>query len=89
MPQFELERMLLMPQASKTLSMLLTSLLLSPQQRLKINEQPYMPYRVWARKLAHKTMLWYRCFQREGRDTQKVRRVAASEQPSIDRLRET
>ncbi|KAG7177152.1 hypothetical protein Hamer_G000396, partial [Homarus americanus] len=71
-PQYELERMLLMPRASRTLAMLLTSLLSSPQQRQKLNEKPYMPYKVWARKLAHKTLLWYRCYYRENRDPQKV-----------------
>lgn len=71
-PQYELERMLLMPQASRTLAMLLTSLLSSPQQRQKLSEKPYMPYKVWARKLAHKTLLWYRCYFRENQDSQKV-----------------
>ncbi|KAK7066542.1 hypothetical protein SK128_019295, partial [Halocaridina rubra] len=71
-PQYELERMLLMPQASRTLAMLLTSLLSSPQQRQKLSEKPYMPYKVWARKLAHKTLLWYRCYSRENQDPQKV-----------------
>lgn len=71
-PQYELERMLLMPRASRTLAMLLTSLLSSPQQRQKLSEKPYMPYKVWARKLAHKTLLWYRCYYRENRDAQKV-----------------
>ncbi|XP_068200989.1 uncharacterized bromodomain-containing protein 10-like isoform X2 [Palaemon carinicauda] len=71
-PQFELERMLLMPQASRSLAMLLTSLLSSPQQRQKLGEKPYMPYKVWARKLAHKTLLWYRCYFRENQDSQKV-----------------
>lgn len=71
-PQYELERMLLMPRASRTLAMLLTSLLSSPQQRQKLNEKPYMPYKVWARKLAHKTLLWYRCFSRENQNSQKV-----------------
>lgn len=72
-PQYELERMLLMPRASRTLAMLLTSLLSSPQQRQKLSEKPYMPYKVWARKLAHKTLLWYRCYYRENQDSQKVR----------------
>ncbi|KAK3855736.1 hypothetical protein Pcinc_037881 [Petrolisthes cinctipes] len=71
-PQYELERTLLMPRASRTLAMLLTSLLSSPQQRLKLSEKPYMPYKVWARKLAHKTLLWYRCYHRESRNSQRV-----------------
>ncbi|CAL4062753.1 unnamed protein product, partial [Meganyctiphanes norvegica] len=71
-PQYELERALLMPAASKTLSMLLTSLLSSPQQRQKLGEKPPMPYRIWARKLAHKTLLWFRCYSRENRNPAKV-----------------
>ena len=72
--QYELERILLLPECSSTLSVLMTSLLSSPQMRQRLGgaELPPMPYPVWARKLAQRSSQWYKCYHREGQDPYKV-----------------
>ena len=69
---YELERMLLIPQSSMTLRILMTSLVSSPQQRQKITEKPYMPYSVWARKLATKVFAWYKSYHKEKKNAEKI-----------------
>jgi hypothetical protein len=51
--QYELEHMFLMPEASALLATLMTSLLSSPNQRVKLAESPPTPYAVWSAKVAN------------------------------------
>ncbi|RXG56253.1 hypothetical protein Avbf_04870 [Armadillidium vulgare] len=70
--QYEMERIFMIPEASITMRMLMTSLVSSPLQRLKLSEKPYMPYNVWARRLANKTFHWYRVYSRESHNPIKL-----------------
>lgn len=71
-PQYEVERMFLMPRASKTLAVLMTSLLSPPIQRPKLQHLPPMPYFVWSRKLSQRVAVWYRMFQTRNQDWSKL-----------------
>nr|KAG5694164.1 hypothetical protein BaRGS_001491 [Batillaria attramentaria] len=59
-PQFELERCLAMSRQSTTLQLIMTSLLSTPFQRLKIDKKTLMPYSVWTFKLTKKLDVWYK-----------------------------
>ncbi|KDR14894.1 hypothetical protein L798_11113 [Zootermopsis nevadensis] len=59
---FELERIILMPQASKSLAALMTTLLSTPQFRMKLHTKPPMPYKIWTRKLEFKVSSWYKIY---------------------------
>ena len=65
--QYELEHMLLMPQASVLLATLMTSLLSSPNQRVKLAEAPPTAYSVWSAKIQNRVAEWYRTYNREAR----------------------
>lgn len=39
---------------------------------MRLAELPPMPYAVWTSKLAARTQLWYRAFNREKGDTQRL-----------------
>nr|CAD7606573.1 unnamed protein product [Timema genevievae] len=65
---FELERVFLIPQASHALATLMTSLLVSPLVRLKLDNMPPMSYRLWSRKLAYKVANWYKVFHKYDSD---------------------
>lgn len=67
-PQFELERCLAMSQQSPTLHLIMTSLLSTPFQRLKIDRKKVMPYSVWTFKLTKKLDVWYKVLSDCGRD---------------------
>lgn len=58
----ELERSLLMPEKSSLLALLMTCLLVAPQQRPKSLLQHPMPYRVWNDRLRNRLQNWYRTF---------------------------
>ena len=49
--QWELERGLAVPRESSTVQLVMTSLLSTPHQRLKLDTKPTMPYRMWEEKL--------------------------------------
>lgn len=72
LPQYEIERMFLMPQASKSLAILMTSLLSPPIQRPKLNQIPPMPYSIWSRKLSQRVAVWYKMFQTRNHDGSKI-----------------
>ncbi|XP_063229611.1 uncharacterized protein LOC134534880 [Bacillus rossius redtenbacheri] len=57
---YEVERMLLMPQASHALARLVTSLLISPKLRQAMLHLPPMSYHMWSRRLALRVSSWYR-----------------------------
>lgn len=58
----ELERSLLMPEKSSLLALLMTCLLVAPQQRPRSLLQHPMPYRVWNDRLRNRLQNWYRTF---------------------------
>lgn len=64
--QYELEHMFLMPEASALLATLMTSLLSSPNQRVKLAESPPTPYAVWSLRISSRVSEWYRTYNREG-----------------------
>uniref|UniRef100_A0A1B6GTD1 Bromo domain-containing protein n=1 Tax=Cuerna arida TaxID=1464854 RepID=A0A1B6GTD1_9HEMI len=68
----ELERMLLMPQASNTLATLITSMLIPPLFRAKLEVGPAMPYSVWTERLSTKVTSWYRNYHSKGDSTVEV-----------------
>lgn len=70
--QTELERMLLMPEASKTLATLITSMLIPPLARSKLEAGPAMPYSIWTNKLSTKVSSWYRVYHSKGDSTVEV-----------------
>ncbi len=65
--QYELEHMFLMPEASALLATLMTSLLSSPNQRIKLAESPPTPYAVWSARISSRVLEWYRTYNKEGR----------------------
>ena len=69
--QFELEHMFLMPRASVLLATLMTSLLSSPNQRVKLADSPPTPYAIWAARVNSRVAEWYRTYNREGRNAVK------------------
>ncbi|KAF0299250.1 uncharacterized protein FJT64_027975 [Amphibalanus amphitrite] len=71
-PLYEMERMLLLPQSSETLAVMMTSLVSPPLVRAKLNTMPPMPYHVWTAKLAARATIWYRAFVRERGCTQRL-----------------
>ena len=70
--QYELEHMFLMPQASTLLATLMTSLLSSPAQRMKLAEAPAVPYDTWSAKLNARVADWYRSYNRESKNSLKT-----------------
>ncbi|XP_043241574.1 uncharacterized protein KIAA2026-like [Amphibalanus amphitrite] len=71
-PLYEMERMLLLPQSSETLAVMMTSLVSPPLVRAKLDTMPPMPYHVWTAKLAARATIWYRAFVRERGCTQRL-----------------
>ena len=63
--------MFLMPEASVLLATLMTSLLSSPNQRVKLAESPTTPYAVWSLKIQNRVAEWYRTYNREARNLVK------------------
>ncbi|RZF32427.1 hypothetical protein LSTR_LSTR001891 [Laodelphax striatellus] len=70
--QYEVERMLLIPQASTVLARVMTSMLVTPFSRARLEEGPPMPYEFWTNKLKKKLALWYRTYRGTGDLTVKV-----------------
>merc|ERR1712071_4553 len=77
--QYELEHMFLMPEASVLLATLMTSLLSSPNQRVKLAESPTTPYAVWSLKIQNRVAEWYRTYNREARNLVKVHELLGLE----------
>ncbi|KAI4502715.1 hypothetical protein M0802_001759 [Mischocyttarus mexicanus] len=68
---YEMERMLLIPKASKQLANIMTCLL-SYSNRPKMNKVPPMPYEFWTNILMHKLNNWYKHYQSKHMDIIKV-----------------
>ncbi|KAK6641993.1 hypothetical protein RUM44_013716 [Polyplax serrata] len=70
--QFEVERMLLMPQCSDTLDLIMTALLTNSLMRAKLDRTPSMPYSIWGPLVRTRVLSWYRTWHKEGRNEQKL-----------------
>ncbi|XP_076650923.1 uncharacterized protein LOC143358006 isoform X2 [Halictus rubicundus] len=69
---YEMERMLLIPRASKQLANIMTSLLSSPMTKSKLRKIPPMPYEFWTNILAYKMKTWFKVYEGRRRDVVKV-----------------
>ncbi|XP_028981961.1 uncharacterized protein LOC107038367 [Diachasma alloeum] len=69
---YEMERMLLMPKASKQLGSIMTSLLSPPMPKSKLRTMPPMPYQFWTNLLAQKALGWFKVYQVKEGDSVKV-----------------
>ncbi|XP_074108170.1 uncharacterized protein LOC141533287 isoform X2 [Cotesia typhae] len=70
---YEMERMLLIPRASKQLAIIMTCLLSPSLPRSKLKKVPLMPYEFWTNYLlAHKVSQWYKVYQSKECDSVKV-----------------
>lgn len=70
--QYEVERMLLLPQCSETLDLLITALLSNSLVRAKLDRTPSMPYSIWVPQVRTRVNAWYRAYHREFNNAQKV-----------------
>ncbi|XP_066582319.1 uncharacterized protein [Prorops nasuta] len=69
---YEMERMLLIPKASKQLANIMTSLLSSSALIPKLRRIPPMPYEFWTNILTHKIRGWAKVFEGKHGDVVKV-----------------
>ncbi|KYN39586.1 hypothetical protein ALC56_06080 [Trachymyrmex septentrionalis] len=69
---YEMERMLLIPRASKQLANIMTCLLSSPITKVKLRKVPPMPYEFWTNILAYKMSSWFKIYRAKHKDTTKV-----------------
>ncbi|XP_011700550.1 PREDICTED: uncharacterized protein LOC105457533 isoform X2 [Wasmannia auropunctata] len=69
---YEMERMLLIPRASKQLANIMTCLLSSPTTKAKLRKVPPMPYEFWTNILAYKMTSWFKVYRAKHKDTTKV-----------------
>lgn len=69
---FELERCFMMSRESSTMQLIMTSLLSTPFQRLKLDRKKLMPYRVWEQKLRVKLQSWYKVYTDMEQDVEKT-----------------
>ncbi|XP_034193814.2 uncharacterized protein LOC117610476 isoform X1 [Osmia lignaria lignaria] len=69
---YEMERMLLIPRASKQLANIMTSLLSSPVTKAKLRKIPPMPYEFWTNILAYKMKSWFKVYEAKHQDAVKI-----------------
>lgn len=69
---YEMERMLMIPRASKQLANIMTCLLSSPIFKTKLRKIPPMPYEFWTNILMHKIKGWFKVYQTKHQDAVKV-----------------
>ncbi|KYQ46257.1 hypothetical protein ALC60_14679 [Trachymyrmex zeteki] len=69
---YEMERMLLIPRASKQLANIMTCLLSSPITKVKLRKVPPMPYEFWTNILAYKISSWFKIYRAKHKDATKV-----------------
>ncbi|XP_043790554.1 putative uncharacterized protein DDB_G0282133 isoform X2 [Apis laboriosa] len=69
---YEMERMLLIPRASKQLANIMTSLLSSPMTKAKLRKIPPMPYEFWTNILAYKMKSWFKIYEAKHQNAIKV-----------------
>lgn len=70
--QLEVERMFLVPQSSIVLARLMTSLLVRPISRVRLERGPPMPYTIWKSRLQAKVSEWYRVYHAKQGDDLEV-----------------
>ncbi|XP_043488489.1 serine/threonine-protein kinase pakD-like isoform X2 [Polistes fuscatus] len=75
---YEMERMLLIPRASKQLANIMTCLL-SYSNRSKMNKVPPMPYEFWTNILMHKLNNWFKHYQLKHMNVIKVLEIIGVE----------
>ncbi|XP_069132417.1 uncharacterized bromodomain-containing protein 10-like [Argopecten irradians] len=71
-PQFELERCFYMPRESAVMQKVMTALLSTPFQRMRIDKKTLMPYSIWDEKLRVKLRQWYKIFADGHEDIQRA-----------------
>ncbi|XP_076394662.1 uncharacterized protein LOC100878137 isoform X1 [Megachile rotundata] len=69
---YEMERMLLIPRASKQLANIMTCLLSSPMTKSKLRKVPPMPYEFWTNILAYKMKSWFKVYEAKHQDPVKI-----------------
>ncbi|XP_077282129.1 uncharacterized protein LOC143908369 isoform X1 [Temnothorax americanus] len=69
---YEMERMLLIPRASKQLANIMTCLLSSPTSKAKLRKVPPMPYDFWTNILTYKITSWLKIYRAKHEDVTKV-----------------
>ncbi|XP_017753878.1 PREDICTED: putative uncharacterized protein DDB_G0282133 isoform X1 [Eufriesea mexicana] len=69
---YEMERMFLIPRASKQLANIMTSLLSSPMTKAKLRKIPPMPYEFWTNILAYKMKSWFKIYEAKHQNPVKV-----------------
>ncbi|XP_012266127.2 uncharacterized protein LOC105691897 isoform X1 [Athalia rosae] len=69
---YEMERMLLMPRASKQLSHIMTCLLSPLVCKSKLRKMPPMPYEFWTNILMHKIKSWFKVYHVKHGDSVKI-----------------
>ncbi|XP_018373615.1 PREDICTED: putative uncharacterized protein DDB_G0282133 isoform X2 [Trachymyrmex cornetzi] len=69
---YEMERMLLIPRASKQLANIMTCLLSSPITKVKLRKVPPMPYEFWTNILSYKMSSWSKIYRAKHKDATKV-----------------
>ncbi|KAK9295678.1 hypothetical protein QLX08_010092 [Tetragonisca angustula] len=69
---YEMERMLLIPRASKQLANIMTSLLSSPMTKAKLRKIPPMPYEFWTNILAYKMKSWFKMYEAKHQNAVKI-----------------
>lgn len=68
---YEMERMLVIPRASRQLAKIMTRLLSCPTMKLK-PKLPPMPYEFWSNILMHKLKHWFKLYNRKHKDVVKI-----------------
>ncbi|XP_043683050.1 putative uncharacterized protein DDB_G0282133 isoform X1 [Vespula pensylvanica] len=69
---YEMERMLVIPRASKQLANIMTCLLSCPITKAKLHKIPPMPYEFWTNILMHKINNWFKLYYGKHKDVIKV-----------------
>nr|XP_033190854.1 kinesin-related protein 8-like isoform X1 [Bombus vancouverensis nearcticus] len=69
---YEMERMFLIPRASRQLANIMTSLLSSPVFKAKLRKIPPMPYEFWTNILAYKMKSWFKIYEAKHQNAVKV-----------------
>ncbi|KAL2730838.1 MATH and LRR domain-containing protein PFE0570w-like isoform X4 [Vespula squamosa] len=69
---YEMERMLVIPRASKQLANIMTCLLSCPIIKAKLHKIPPMPYEFWTNILMHKINNWFKLYYGKHKDVIKV-----------------
>ncbi|XP_071865996.1 uncharacterized protein isoform X2 [Bombus fervidus] len=76
---YEMERMLLIPRASRQLANIMTSLLSSPMSKAKLRKIPPMPYEFWTNILAYKMKIWFKIYEAKHQNAIKVLEIIGVE----------